>query len=153
MAVTAESSFENFGSVSEFEILVYLPQQKNFKREVFLTDRYKNIVKILNDPLSQIYISFLAFASTDFEEYLLSQQATTEPMIHLMYDRMVRLIYSVTKKFMKESAICKKASDGSVIPHSGKKFASLDLKGHQKRVESIDIGTRALSLFKTCDIS
>ena len=90
---------EQYPNLKQY-FLVYLPLQKNFKREVFPTDGYKRIVKILNDPLSQIYIAFLAFASTNFKEYMLSQQTTTEPMIHLMHDRMVQLIFCVTRKFM-----------------------------------------------------
>ena len=80
--------------------LVFVPKQPNFKTKVAKTDRYKRIAENLKNPLIAAYIGFIAFASNDFEDFLLPFQSS-EPKIHLLYSAMCNLVSVLMRKFIK----------------------------------------------------
>ena len=48
----------------------------------------------LADPMSEVYLLFCAFATGDFESFLLQFQ-NDQPMIHMLYDGMFNLLTNV----------------------------------------------------------
>lgn len=131
---------EQYPNLKQY-FLVYLPAQETFKKEIQNTRRYRRIAKTLSDPVAQVCISFVAFAAGDFEVFLTEHQ-TSDPMIHLMYENLIKLMYNVARKFIKESHVSKESD-----------FSSLDFTKHQKHPNKIDIGTRATSLLCKSDVS
>ena len=79
--------------------IIFLPQQKNFKREIESTIRYKRIGKNLKSVLTQAYLAFVAFMSQDFESFLLTFQRK-EPMIHILYTVMGSFLSKMLTKFV-----------------------------------------------------
>ena len=68
-----------------------------------------------------------------------------EPMIHCMYEMMSSLVFNLMKKFVAHSSITKSV-DGSVTAKQGSDLASVDIDKHLKKLDAIDIGTKARSI-------
>ena len=58
-------------------------QETNLKSTVANTDRYKRICAALQNLLTETYISFCAYSTTEFGDFLLQFQSD-EPRIHLL---------------------------------------------------------------------
>ncbi len=71
--------------------LEYLPSQKEFKRTIQPTERYKRITSILRNPSSQAYLAFLTYICQHFETFLLKFQRR-EPMIHVLHTALTSLL-------------------------------------------------------------
>ena len=84
---------EQWDNLTEY-FLKFLPKQKNFKSTIMKTERYQRISESVKDPLNLCYTSFCAFATIDFESFLLPFQSE-EPMIHLLYSEMYKLLESL----------------------------------------------------------
>ena len=84
--------------------LEFLPKQKNFKRESKTTHRYVNIKEVLDDPLSQAYLAFVVLIAKEYESFLLPFQSQ-EPMIHLLYHGISRLLTNMLKNFVSKRVL------------------------------------------------
>ena len=87
--------------------LEFLPKTKEFSK-LKTSERYLRIFNQLKDDLTEIYLSFCAFCTEDFESFL-TQFQFDQPMIHVLYDSMFNLLTSLMKKFMKKKHIFKSA--------------------------------------------
>ena len=63
-------------------------------------ERHQRSKAILADSMSEVRLSFCAFATGDFESFLLQFQ-NDQTMIHILYDGMLNLLTNLTKKFKK----------------------------------------------------
>ena len=79
--------------------LNFIPKQKTFKYTIKETKRYKHIVEMLKAPMTQRSLAFCAFASQDFETFLLKFQYE-QPMIHMLYTSMEELLSNLMQKFV-----------------------------------------------------
>ena len=84
--------------------LEFLPKQKIFKREIKTTHRYVNIKEVLEDPLSLAYLAFVILIANEYESFLLSFQSQ-EPMIHLLYPGISRLLTNMLKNFVSKRVL------------------------------------------------
>ena len=99
---------EQWKNLTEY-FLVFLPKQPNFKHKNGLkgNNRYQWIKEKLEDKSTQSYRSFIAFASQDFETFLVQFQADA-PQIHQLYPQMENLIFNLQLKFIKNDKIYNK---------------------------------------------
>ena len=124
--------------------LRFLPNQKNFKREIQQTDRYKRIIAVLKDKMMPSYLSFAAFAAQDFESFI-SKLQKREPMIHVLYSCMDTLLVNLLQKFVSDKCIAKeKEGSTNLKPKPVQELSKLDVrdKNNRKRISSVEIGTR-----------
>ena len=63
--------------------LNFLRKQKNFKHEISKTQGYVCIKAALEEPFTEVYMSFCTFAGHGFQSFLLPFQ-TKELIIHLL---------------------------------------------------------------------
>ena len=94
---------------------------------------------------------FIVFNAHEFEEYLVVMQSN-EPIIHTMYERMSSLVFSLMKKFINKKAITE-TIEGRVQAKYGSNLTSIDLSANQKKLEQIDIVTRAKTILMAFDIN
>ena len=129
---------EQWDNLTEYS-LKFLPKQKNFKSTIMKTERYQQISESLKDPLNLCYTSFCAFATNDFESFLLPFQSE-EPMIHLLYPEMYKLLESLMTKFIRKKRLANISSDD---------MHKIDVtkKTNHKPVNFIEVGTKAKVLF------
>ena len=52
--------------------LKFMPEQKNFTKEIKDTVHYKRISECLKSKLNVSYLSFVVFLAIDFEKFLIS---------------------------------------------------------------------------------
>ena len=76
----------------------FLPQQKNFKKEIKDNLRYKRISECLKSKFTVPYLSFVVFIIIDFENFLITFQSNT-PIILLLHNKSVTLLKKLTTKF------------------------------------------------------
>ena len=107
------------------------------------TERYQRISGSLKDPLNLSYTSFCAFATNDFESFLLPFQSK-EPMIHLLYPEMYKLLESSMTKFIRKKRLANISSDDM---HK----IDVTIETNHKPVNMIDVGTKAKVLFSVVD--
>ena len=81
----------------------FLPKQKNFKREIQTSHCYVSI-KVLEDPLSLAYLAFVFLIASEYESFLLPFQSQ-EPMIHLLYHGISRLLTNMMKNFVSKRVL------------------------------------------------
>ena len=125
-------------NLSEY-FLNFLPKQKGFKR----SDRYDRIIKELKRPEIEAYLAFMLFVSQDFESFLRFFQYD-QPMIHMLWVKIVFLIRSLMSKFIARKQLFnedepKSADDILRINPLDKKVC--------KKESLIDVGTKAKVLF------
>ena len=84
--------------------LKFLPTQKTFKQTVKKATRYQSIKNALESDSARIYISFLVFAASLFEKFLLTFQCE-EPLIHLLFSKMCELYSDLLQKFIKKKLL------------------------------------------------
>ena len=63
----------------------------------------------------EAYVLFVAFVANDFHEFLVPFQST-EPMIHLLYPALLKLINTVHGKFFRN---IKSSSDDTMLEMTG----------------------------------
>ena len=79
--------------------LKFLPQQKNFKKEIKDNLRYKRIYECLKSKFTVPYLSFVVFIIIDFEKFLITFQSNT-PIILLLHNKSVTLLKKLTTNFI-----------------------------------------------------
>ena len=137
MKYVAVRMVEQWANMKEY-FLKFLPQQKGFK-QLQKSDRYERIETALKDNSSLAYISFCAFIAQEFEGFLLPFQSE-EPMIHLLYPEMCKLLTNIMRKFIRN-----KYADQP--PPAGLHTVDVTKEKYQKPLNLIDIGTKAKVLF------
>lgn len=137
---------EQWKNLEEY-FLVFLPKQPNFKGKNGIKEnkRYQQIKKALENDLTKLYLSFIAYASQDFESFLFLFQSD-EPLIHMLYQKMGDLLLNLMVKFCRNANL----HEDSGSPKSIHDLAQLDvtLQKVQKPAKTIDVGTKA-KLFLT----
>lgn len=136
---------EQWPNLKEY-FLKFLPKQKEFKKSVSPTKRYKQIVEILQDDLSLPYLSFVAFLSHQYEYFLLKFQSE-EPLIHVLFNGMESLITALMQMFVNNKSLFL-IKDGERVFKDVHDLVKLDLgkKDTLKSKRLIDIGTNAKML-------
>ena len=84
--------------------LKFLPTQKTLKQTFKKTIRYQSIKNALESDSTRIYLSFLVFAASLFEKFLLTFQYE-EPLIHLLFSKMCELYSDLLQKFIKKKLL------------------------------------------------
>ena len=129
----------------------FIPKEDDYKKVIKSSNRYKRIIGFLKDPTSKAGLCFIAFVSCDFEDYLTRMQ-TNEPMIHCMYEMMSSLLFNLMKKFVVYSEITTKV-DGVITAKQGSDLISVNISKHTKKLDAIDIGTKAKSILNDFSIN
>ena len=93
--------------------------------------RYKRIIDFLRHPTSKAGLCFIAFVSSDFEDFLTKMQSN-EPMIHYMYEMISSLVFNIMKKFIVLSAIAK-SENGVIKPKQGSDLIAVNIYRNQKK--------------------
>ena len=108
--------------------------------------KVSRIKSILADPMSEEYLSFCAFATGDFESFLLQFQ-NDQLMIRMLYDGMFNLLRNLMKKFIKKKVLLNENGDF----HAKEDLLKIDvLKAkNNKLLNVINIGTKTKSFFLT----
>ena len=70
--------------------LKFMPEQKNFKKEIKDTVHYKWISECLKSKLNVSYLSFVVFLAIDFEKFLISFQSNAL-LYHLWNNKSVKV--------------------------------------------------------------
>ena len=114
-----------------------LPKDKNFKSDT-ATDkpghpnRYNRIVQLLKSETTVAYMAFVVHSAVPFKRFMMTFQ-TNAPMVHLLYDEMVRLVKSVISMFVDKKAIPSKRSE----------LVEFECSNEKIHIAKIDLGTRA----------
>ena len=82
--------------------LKLLPKDKKFKQRIVPTSKYKRIKTALESVITEPYIAFCAFTTQDFETFLVPFQ-NNQPMIHILYPAMYKLVSDIMSKFIKKN--------------------------------------------------
>ena len=133
MKYTCVRLLEQWDKVCEY-FLTFLPKEKNFKSGILPTQRYKHIKDALLGKLTHAYVSFCAFAAEDFENFLLPFQSS-EPMIHLLFPEICKLLTNLMCKFIKKKVLSKDASENLEI--------DVCKSTNCKSASFVEIGTKA----------
>ena len=113
-----------------------LQKQKTFKHEISKRQQYVCIKAALEELLIEAYLSFCTFVAHDFESFLLPFQ-TKEPMIHLLYPSVCKLLSDYQSKCLQEK----------VLSNESCKNIDLSKKENLKPLNLIGIGTKAKVMF------
>ena len=92
---------EQWKNLKEY-FLKFLPKDKTFKQRIAPTSRYKRIKTALESVVTEPYIAFCAFTTQDFEAFLVPFQ-NNQPMIHILYPAMCKLVSYIMSKFIKKN--------------------------------------------------
>jgi hypothetical protein len=127
--------------------LKFLPKQATFKSSVQGTQRYQRIKDLFTKSTTEAYLSFMVFATQDFETFLRRFQYE-QPMIHMLYPAMVEMIRALMSKFVAKKYLL--SDNGS--PKTDEEILAIKVDRHSvvKKVQLIDIGTRAKVLTSDC---
>ena len=113
-----------------------LPKQKTFKHEISKMQQYVHMKAALEEQLIEAFLSFCTFVAHDFESFLLPFQ-NKEPMIHLLYPSMCKLLSDCQSKCLKEEVLSNKSC----------KNTDLSKKENLKPLNLMHIGTKAKVMF------
>ena len=129
-------------------LLDYLPSQREFKRTIQSTERYKRICAVLQDPLPQAFFAFVTFVSQYFDSFLRKFQKR-EPMIHVLHTSMTSLLLKLMQKFLKEEKLIGSEKTEMTFK-SITNFAKLDVSNSENRrpKKNIYIWTKTISVLK-----
>ena len=117
-----------------------LPKQKNFKKDIANTARYKRIVNILKSETSLPFMEFVVYTTSEFRDFMLTFQ-TDAPMIHILHSKMMSLFKSTLHKLI----------DDKHIPSRISELLEMDLEDKKKYKAKCDIGTKASSSISKVD--
>lgn len=138
---------EQLPNLKEY-FLKFLPKSKQYN-ELKKTERYQRIRSVLANPISEVYLSFCAFSSEDFESFLLQFQFE-EPMVHMLYDGMFTLLTNLMQKFIKKKVLFRENGD-FITKDDLLKINVLETK-NTKPHKLIDIGTKAKLYFSSSSL-
>ena len=122
--------------------LKFLPKTNQYN-ELKKTESYQRIKSILADPISEVYLSFCAFATGDFESFQLQFQ-NDQPMFHMLYDGMFNLLTILMKKVIKKKGVFNGNGDFNAIED----LLKIALKAKDNKTLNLtDIDTKGKSFF------
>ena len=127
--------------------LVFLPKQKSFVREIKEAARYKRIVQNLKLNLTLPYLAFVVFIAHSFDDFLVFFQSS-EPLIHILYERMKDLLTKIMSYFIKKKYLVEE-KDGKFVPKSFSSVLNVNVakSDNHKAIKSVDVGTKCKSYF------
>ena len=98
---------EQYENLKEY-FLITLATLPGFKRKngVNQTERYQRIRNVLTSKAALAYMSFLVHVCQDFKEFVLPLQST-EPKIHVLYTKCVKLVKDLLSRFVKNDSFLK----------------------------------------------
>ena len=137
MKCVALRLLEQWPNLKEY-FLNFLPKQSNFKSEIAKIYRYIRIKKAVEEPLTEVYVSFCAFTAHNFEYFLLPLQ-TGELMNHQLFPSMCRLLNDIQSKVMRKKKLSSDLEFNIYI--------DISKKENLKPLDLIDIGTKAKLMF------
>ena len=123
---------EQWDNLCEY-FLTFLPTQKSFKREILPTMLYKRIKAVLENTTTQAYISFCSYVAQDFENFLQTFQEN-EPMIHMLYPEIYKLLTNLMSKFIQKNILLQNSQENvgidvlKVDNHKSKKNVEIGVK-------------------------
>ena len=123
-----------------------LPKQKKFKREIAkpskpgIPNRYQRIANLLKSATTIAYMGFVVHTTVPFKRFVLTFQ-TNEPMVHLLYDEMLRLVKSVLGMFI----------DAKKIPSKRSELLKKNCSYEKLHKAKCDVGTKASSMVRKLD--
>ena len=91
---------EQWKNLKEY-FLKFLPRDRTFEQRIVPASRYKRIKTELKSALTEPYIAFGAFTTQDFEAFLVPFQSN-QPMIHILYPAICKLVSDIMSKFIKK---------------------------------------------------
>ena len=91
----------------------------------------------MQDPVTEVYTSFCACSTTEFEDCLLQFQSD-EPRIHLLHFSMCKLISNLQQKFIRKKLLSGVDSKNLLVDNH--------IKENSKALQFVDIGTKAKSI-------
>ena len=124
-----------------------MPKRKNFVREIKETARYKRTVQNLKSNLTLPYLAFVVFIAHSFDDFLVLFQSS-EPLIHISYERMKDLLTKIMSYFIKKKYLVEE-KDGKFVPKSFSSVLNVNVAKSDihKPIKSVDIGTKCKSYF------
>ena len=136
---------EQLPNLKEY-FLTFLPKTKEFNK-LKTSERYVRICNALKDDLTEVYLSFCAFCTEDFESFLVQFQYD-EPMIHMLHEGMFTLLKSLLKKFIKKTILFESAD----TLKSNENIFEVDVlkPTNHKSLKFIELGTKAKLHFSDC---
>ena len=123
---------EQWDNLCEY-FVTFLPTQRNFKREILPTMQCKRIKAALENTTTQGYISFCSYVAQDFENFLQTFQVN-EPMIHMLYPEICKLLTNLMSKFVRKNILFQSAHENICIDvlkvenHKSKKNVVIGVK-------------------------
>ena len=98
---------EQYENLKDY-FLKSLPTTPAFKgkRGINQTERYQRIKNVLTSKTALAYVSFIVHVCQDFKEFVVPLQST-DPKIHVLYTKCVKLVKDVLSKFVKPNFFMK----------------------------------------------
>ena len=118
--------------------LKFLPTQKTFRHTVRKT-RYQRIENALESDSTRVCLSFLVFAASLFNNFLLTFQYE-EPLIHLLFPKICELYSDLLQKFIKKKLLY---TVGRLKDISDLLKIDVAKKENQKPLTLIETGTQS----------
>ena len=136
---------EQWSNLKEY-FLRFIPKQKEFKRSIKGTKRYKSIVECLKDNMTLPYLSFTDFLAHQYETFLVTFQSE-KPLIHMLFHRMTSLLTNLLENFDSKKSLYS-YTDGSCKMKNVPDLVQLNLekKENLKPSSFIDVGTKAKTI-------
>ena len=100
-------TIEQYKDLKEYflKTLLTLPPF-NGKNGANQTEHYKRIKNVLTSKTALAYVSFIVHVCQDFKEFLVPLPST-EPKIHVLYAKCVKLVKDLPSRFMKNDSFMK----------------------------------------------
>ncbi|CAH0562798.1 unnamed protein product [Brassicogethes aeneus] len=121
---------EQFANLKEY-FLKFIPDQKNFAREVGSTDRYKRIKLKLTDQKTEAYLSFAIYIGDLMEAFEQKFQGE-EPLVYALHTSINELFLKIMDKFVKKEKL-----DNSTLGQ-----VNVENSNNQKSAFDIDLDFR-----------
>lgn len=118
------------------------------KTGVGATPRYGRLKGYLNNKDIPVVMAFLVYFAQDFKVFIKSME-TSQPMIHLLFQKCMKLLKSVFGKFLKKDVYLKGDDSGSM--KSVIDLQKIDLKMESNHLASCSYGSRTEVLMKNLD--
>ena len=119
------------------------------KKGVGATARYGRLKSYLLNKDIPIVMAFLVYFAQDLKSFIKLFESS-QPMIHLLFPRLMKLLRDVFGKFLKNDVFMTKAN-GKNVMKSVNDLINIDCKKELNHTESSSIGTRAEALSKSLD--
>lgn len=123
--------------IEQFSVLkkyfeVAIPKASNSK-SVCSGDRYKRIKTAVSDPATLVHLNFIAFVASNLTPFLTLFQKS-EPLVHVLYEKLSELVRQLMLKFMKTETVGTKEGKALVD-------VRCDDADNWLPIKSLDVGT------------